>query len=67
MKGMRILLAKYASIALFFLFSTSLAQQSQDVLFSDAALKVTNPSELMTLRLEIPIKTLRKETNDSTP
>src|SRR5210317_583706 len=42
------------------------AQAGSDVLFSESVVNETDPAKLMTLRLEIPIKTLRKETNDST-
>ena len=42
------------------------AQENKNVLFTSPAVQSSNPADLMTLRLEVPIKTLRKETNDST-
>jgi len=51
---------------LLLLSGISLAQDNSDILFSESAVNETDPAKLMTLRLEIPIKTLRKETNDST-
>lgn len=54
-------------IPFFFLLpGMSVAQVNSDVLFSESSVNATDPGELLTLRLEIPIKTLRKETNDST-
>lgn len=57
---------KYLLCFLLFLSISSFAQDNSDVLFSEPAINSTDPADLMTLRLEIPIKTLRKETNDST-
>ncbi len=51
---------------LFFLPGILLAQEKRDVLFTEPAALSSDPADLMTLRLEIPIKTLKKETDDST-
>jgi len=59
-------LPKYVLLFLFLLAGISFAQSSSDILFSEPAVNPSDPSDLLTLRLEIPIKTLRKETNDST-
>ena len=53
-------------LVLFLLARISFAQGTSDVLFSEPAANSSDPADLLTLRLEIPIKTLRKETNDST-
>ena len=42
------------------------AQENLDPLFINASSTAEENSDLLVLRLEIPIKTLRKETNDST-
>ena len=55
----------YKLCFLFLLSGVALAQEKQNVLFTEPAAISSDPSDLMTLRLEIPIKTLRKETNDS--
>lgn len=57
---------KYLLCILLFLSGILFAQDDSDVLFSEPAANSSDPSDLLTLRLEIPIKTLRKETNDST-
>lgn len=59
-------LTKSGLLVFFLLTGISFAQGTSDVLFSESAVNETDPAKLMTLRLEIPIKTLRKETNDST-
>ncbi|MGA9270255.1 MAG: hypothetical protein WBV45_06500, partial [Lutimonas sp.] len=59
-------LPKYLLLAFFLLSGMMFAQDESDVLFSEPSINATDPSDLLTLRLEIPIKTLRKETNDST-
>ena len=59
-------LPKYLLLAFFLLSGLMFAQDESDVLFSEPSINATDPSDLLTLRLEIPIKTLRKETNDST-
>ena len=63
------MLAKLIKSVILFLFllpGMSVAQDNSDALFSESSVTVSDPEELLTLRLEIPIKTLRKETNDST-
>jgi len=59
-------LQTFILLNLLLLSGISLAQDNSDILFSESAVNETDPAKLMTLRLEIPIKTLRKETNDST-
>lgn len=59
-------LTKSGLLVFFLLTGISFAQGTSDILFSESAVNETDPAKLMTLRLEIPIKTLRKETNDST-
>ena len=51
-------------VAVMLLSGISVAQDNADVLFSEPAALSTDPADLMTLRLEIPIKTLRKETDE---
>ncbi len=46
--------------------SQSVTDESSDVLFDDSKAGSTDAADLLMLRLEIPIKTLKKETNDST-
>ena len=59
-------LSKCIPLVLFLLSGMVFAQHASDVLFSEPTALSTDPDDLLTLRLEIPIKTLRKETNDST-
>ena len=57
----------FYSLILAFLSSlTFTAQVTEDVLFETENLGSQTASDLLTLRLEIPIKTLKKETNDTT-
>ena len=59
-------LLKYLIFSLLLVPSAHVAQDNKNVLFTSPSAQSSNPADLMTLRLEIPIKTLRKETNDST-
>ena len=54
------------SVLLSLTFHLLTAQEYQDRLFEEPDQTVADASELLTLRLVIPIKTLKKETNDST-
>ena len=54
------------SFLLLLSFTILTAQGNGDRLFEEPDPPVTDVSGLLTLRLEIPIKTLKKETNDST-
>ena len=57
--------SEYMLCLLFLLSGILLAQEKQDVLFTEPAANSSDPADLMTLRLEIAVRTLRKETNDS--
>lgn len=56
----------YALLPVLFYSFTATAQDTQDVLFDNTSSGSPADTELLALKLVLPIKTLKKETNDST-